>query len=101
TVGRARAGLATFRLDLLGLAAVLARRVADPEEREHDRDHAADRREHLRVDDQPDEDDGDADREPDRVQRRGREVLTAPVLGLHYRTAPAVVTTLDSTPALP
>src|SRR5690349_19347279 len=87
-----------LRLDRRRSAAVVSRRVANPEEGEDDRDRAADRSDHARADDQADEDAGDPGREADRVERRRRSVRLVPVLGLHYAASLVRLTTVDSTP---
>src|SRR5213592_133613 len=71
---RSRRRLATLGLDRLGLAPVIHRRVARPEEAEDDRDRSPDRRDQRRVDDQPDEDARHTGRKPDRVERRPGEM---------------------------
>ncbi len=99
-IGRAGfACAAALRLDRGDrLASKLLRRCAGPEEAADDRDHDADRHDHLRVDDQPDEDAGDPRREPDRIERRARGMRPVPVLGFRHRASPLWVTTSGFNP---
>src|SRR5712691_3845021 len=95
-----RRNLAPLRLDRLGRAAILHRRLARPQESEHDRDRRADRRHDDRIHDQPDEDAGNAGREADRVDRGARKMRPVPVPGLRHRTSPLWVTTSGFNPRL-
>src|SRR5207244_13466824 len=81
-----------------GLTSNLLRPLAGPEEAADDRDYDADRHDHLRVDDQPDEDAGDPRREPDRIERRARGMRPVPVLGFRHRASPSWVTTSGFNP---
>ncbi len=83
--GSLRGGRAPLGLDRRRRAPVLGRRLAHPEEAEDEHQRAPDRGDHLGVHDEPDQEDGDADREADRPQRRRREVrpLVTRLVGLH------------------
>ena len=90
---------AALRLDRRDrLAPKFLRRIAGPQEAAHDRDHGADRHDHLRVDDQPDEDARDARCKSDRKERGARGMRPVPVLGFRHRASPLWVTTSGFNP---